>query len=180
MKIIKWIGVTIQFGIIVLSAILLPNPEAKVKIQEESTTPFAFLNEEILDILIKTQIERNYYFTNSFVVEQIKTILEEEYEQNKNRHEFDYNNPASHHFYYIYPDKEKAEAKEDACGTDIMLLECINHLKENNQDYRTLKLKIIEDNLSSVEEALIGLKESGVDIQEAEKEFHNIFQNFIS
>lgn len=29
---------------------------------------------------------------------------------------------------------------DSACGTGGMLLECINHLKENNQDYRTLKI----------------------------------------
>jgi len=29
---------------------------------------------------------------------------------------------------------------DPACGTGGMLLECVDHLKENQQDYRTLKL----------------------------------------
>jgi type I restriction enzyme M protein len=38
---------------------------------------------------------------------------------------------------------------DPACGTGGMLLECVDHLKHNNQDYRTLKLFGQEKNLTS-------------------------------
>jgi type I restriction enzyme M protein len=38
---------------------------------------------------------------------------------------------------------------DPACGTGGMLLECINHLKENEQDYRTLKIFGQEKNLTT-------------------------------
>jgi len=38
---------------------------------------------------------------------------------------------------------------DPACGTGGMLLECIDHLKENNQDYRTLKIFGQEKNLTT-------------------------------
>lgn len=38
---------------------------------------------------------------------------------------------------------------DPACGTGGMLLECVSHLKENNEDYRTLKLYGQEKNLTS-------------------------------
>lgn len=38
---------------------------------------------------------------------------------------------------------------DPACGTGGMLLESVNHLKENNEDYRTLKLFGQEKNLTS-------------------------------
>ncbi|MFC2110875.1 N-6 DNA methylase [Bacteroidota bacterium] len=38
---------------------------------------------------------------------------------------------------------------DPACGTGGMLLECINRLKENNEDFRTLKLYGQEKNLTS-------------------------------
>lgn len=38
---------------------------------------------------------------------------------------------------------------DPACGTGGMLLECIDHLKNNNEDYRTLKLFGQEKNLTS-------------------------------
>ncbi len=38
---------------------------------------------------------------------------------------------------------------DPACGTGGMLLECVDHLKENNEDYRTLKLYGQEKNLTS-------------------------------
>ena len=38
---------------------------------------------------------------------------------------------------------------DPACGTGGMLLECVCHLKENNEDYRTLKLFGQEKNLTS-------------------------------
>ena len=38
---------------------------------------------------------------------------------------------------------------DPACGTGGMLLESVNHLKENNEDYRTLKLYGQEKNLTS-------------------------------
>ena len=38
---------------------------------------------------------------------------------------------------------------DPACGTGGMLLECVDHLKNNNEDYRTLKLFGQEKNLTS-------------------------------
>jgi len=38
---------------------------------------------------------------------------------------------------------------DPACGTGGMLLECVDHLKENDEDYRTLKLFGQEKNLTS-------------------------------
>jgi type I restriction enzyme M protein len=38
---------------------------------------------------------------------------------------------------------------DPACGTGGMLLECVNHLRESNEDYRTLKLHGQEKNLTS-------------------------------
>ena len=38
---------------------------------------------------------------------------------------------------------------DPACGTGGMLLECVDHLKDNNEDYRTLKLYGQEKNLTS-------------------------------
>ena len=38
---------------------------------------------------------------------------------------------------------------DPACGTGGMLLECVDHLKHNNEDYRTLKLYGQEKNLTS-------------------------------
>ena len=38
---------------------------------------------------------------------------------------------------------------DPACGTGGMLLECVDHLKENDEDYRTLKLYGQEKNLTS-------------------------------
>ncbi|MHB8336876.1 MAG: type I restriction-modification system subunit M [Ignavibacteriaceae bacterium] len=45
--------------------------------------------------------------------------------------------------------KEGESIYDPACGTGGMLLESINHLKENKQDYRTLKLFGQEKNLTS-------------------------------
>jgi len=38
---------------------------------------------------------------------------------------------------------------DPACGTGGMLLQCVDHLKQNNEDYRTLKLYGQEKNLTS-------------------------------
>lgn len=45
--------------------------------------------------------------------------------------------------------KEGESIYDPACGTGGMLLECVNHLKKSNQDYRTLKLYGQEKNLTS-------------------------------
>ena len=49
----------------------------------------------------------------------------------------------------ILDPKEKESIYDPACGTGGMLLESVNHLKENNKDYRTLKLFGQEKNLTS-------------------------------
>lgn len=49
----------------------------------------------------------------------------------------------------ILKPQESETIYDPACGTGGMLLECIDHLKERNQDYRTLKLFGQEKNLTS-------------------------------
>ncbi|MCA4783136.1 SAM-dependent DNA methyltransferase [Empedobacter stercoris] len=49
----------------------------------------------------------------------------------------------------ILDPKEGESVYDPACGTGGMLLECVDHLKETNQDYRTLKLYGQEKNLTS-------------------------------
>jgi len=45
--------------------------------------------------------------------------------------------------------KEGGTIYDPACGTGGMLLECVDHLQQNNEDYRTLKLYGQEKNLTS-------------------------------
>ncbi len=49
----------------------------------------------------------------------------------------------------ILDPQEGQSIYDPACGTGGMLLECVNHLKEHQEDYRTLKLYGQEKNLSS-------------------------------
>lgn len=54
------------------------------------------------------------------------------------------------HLLGLVLDPHEGESIYDpACGTGGMLLECVNHLQENNEDYRTLKLFGQEKNLTS-------------------------------
>ena len=49
----------------------------------------------------------------------------------------------------ILDPKEGESIYDPACGTGGMLLECVNHLKNSKEDYRTLKLYGQEKNLTS-------------------------------
>lgn len=54
------------------------------------------------------------------------------------------------HLLGLILDPHESETIYDpACGTGGMLLECVDHLKDNNEDYRTLKLYGQEKNLTS-------------------------------
>ncbi|SFN53660.1 type I restriction-modification system subunit M [Salegentibacter flavus] len=54
------------------------------------------------------------------------------------------------HLLGLILDPHEGESIYDpACGTGGMLLECVDHLKDNNEDYRTLKLYGQEKNLTS-------------------------------
>jgi len=54
------------------------------------------------------------------------------------------------HLLGLILDPHEGESIYDpACGTGGMLLECVDHLKQNNEDYRTLKLYGQEKNLTS-------------------------------
>lgn len=54
------------------------------------------------------------------------------------------------HLLGLILDPHEGESVYDpACGTGGMLLECVNHLRESNEDYRTLKLHGQEKNLTS-------------------------------
>lgn len=54
------------------------------------------------------------------------------------------------HLLGLLLDPHEGESIYDpACGTGGMLLECVDHLKNNNEDYRTLKLYGQEKNLTS-------------------------------
>jgi type I restriction enzyme M protein len=50
-----------------------------------------------------------------------------------------------------------------ACGTGVMLLERVDHLKHNNEDYRTLKLYGQEKNLTSSSIARINMFLHGIE-----------------
>lgn len=50
---------------------------------------------------------------------------------------------------YILDPTEGESVYDPACGTGGMLLECVDHLKESEKDYRTLKLFGQEKNLTS-------------------------------
>jgi len=49
----------------------------------------------------------------------------------------------------ILDPKESESIYDPACGTGGMLLECVDHLKDNKEDYRTLRLFGQEKNLTS-------------------------------
>lgn len=49
----------------------------------------------------------------------------------------------------ILDPKEEETIYDPACGTGGMLLECVDHLKDNKEDFRTLKLYGQEKNLTS-------------------------------
>ena len=54
------------------------------------------------------------------------------------------------HLLGLILDPHEGESVYDpACGTGGMLLECVNHLRDSNEDYRTLKLHGHEKNLTS-------------------------------
>jgi type I restriction enzyme M protein len=59
--------------------------------------------------------------------------------------------------------KEGESVYDPACGTGGMLLESINHLKENNKDYRTLKLFGQEKNLTSASIARMNMFLHGIE-----------------
>jgi len=52
---------------------------------------------------------------------------------------------------------------DPACGTGGMLLECVDHLKENNEDYRTLKIYGQEKNLTSASIARMNMFLHGIE-----------------
>lgn len=58
---------------------------------------------------------------------------------------------------------ERESIYDPACGTGGMLIESIDHLKENNEDYRTLKLYGQEENLTSSSIARMNMFLHGVE-----------------
>ncbi len=58
---------------------------------------------------------------------------------------------------------ERESIYDPACGTGGMLIECIDHLKENGEDYRTLKLFGQEKNLTSSSIARMNMFLHGVE-----------------
>jgi len=68
------------------------------------------------------------------------------------------------HLMGLFIDAHEGETIYDpACGTGGMLIECIHHLKENNKDYRTLKLYGQEKNLTSSSIARMNMFLHGVE-----------------
>jgi type I restriction enzyme M protein len=63
----------------------------------------------------------------------------------------------------ILDPKEKETIYDPACGTWGMLLECVDHLKERSQDYRTLSLYGQEKNLTSSSIARINMFLHGIE-----------------
>lgn len=58
---------------------------------------------------------------------------------------------------------ESENIYDPACGTGGMLLECVDHLKENNEDYRTLKIYGQEKNLTSASIARMNMFLHGIE-----------------
>ncbi|HRG07312.1 MAG TPA: N-6 DNA methylase, partial [Cyclobacteriaceae bacterium] len=68
------------------------------------------------------------------------------------------------HLMGLIIDAHEGESIYDpACGTGGMLIECIDHLKENGEDYRTLKLYGQEKNLTSSSIARMNMFLHGVE-----------------
>ncbi len=68
------------------------------------------------------------------------------------------------HLMGLITDPHEGESIYDpACGTGGMLMESINHLKENNEDFRTLKLYGQEKNLTSSSIARMNMFLHGLD-----------------
>lgn len=68
------------------------------------------------------------------------------------------------HLLGLILDPHEGESIYDpACGTGGMLLECVNHLKDNKEDYRTLKLYGQEKNLTSSSIARMNMFLHGVE-----------------
>lgn len=68
------------------------------------------------------------------------------------------------HLLGLILDPHESETIYDpACGTGGMLLECVDHLKENKEDYRTLKLYGQEKNLTSSSIARMNMFLHGVE-----------------
>lgn len=63
----------------------------------------------------------------------------------------------------ILDPKEGETIYDPACGTGGMLLECVDHLKENNDDYRTLKIYGQEKNLTSASIARMNMFLHGIE-----------------
>ncbi|WP_277476542.1 type I restriction-modification system subunit M [Catalinimonas alkaloidigena] len=64
---------------------------------------------------------------------------------------------------HILDPKEGETIYDPACGTGGMLLECVDHLKDHQQDYRTLKLYGQEKNLTSSSIARMNMFLHGVE-----------------
>ncbi|OVE82258.1 DNA methylase [bacterium M21] len=69
----------------------------------------------------------------------------------------------------ILDPKEGESIYDPACGTGGMLLECVDHLKENKEDYRTLKLYGQEKNLTSSSIARMNMFLHGIEDFEIER-----------
>ena len=68
------------------------------------------------------------------------------------------------HLLGLILDPHEGESVYDpACGTGGMLLECIDHLKENKEDFRTLKLYGQEKNLTSSSSARMNMFLHGIE-----------------
>jgi len=63
----------------------------------------------------------------------------------------------------ILDPKEGETIYDPACGTGGMLLECVDHLKEKNNDYRTLKIFGQEKNLTSASIARMNMFLHGIE-----------------
>jgi type I restriction enzyme M protein len=68
---------------------------------------------------------------------------------NKKAGEFYTPRPVVHLLGLILDPREGESVYDPACGTGGMLLECVNHLRERGEDYRTLTLYGQEKNLTS-------------------------------
>ena len=75
------------------------------------------------------------------------------------------------HLLGLILDPHEGESVYDpACGTGGMLLECVDHLKDNNEDYRTLKLYGQEKNLTSSSIARMNMFLHGIEDFEIQRD----------
>ncbi len=127
--------------------------------------------EKLTDSLLMNLIEHfsQYNLSNSHVdadiLGQAYEYLIKQFADITNKKAGEFYTPRSvvHLIGLIVDAKEGESVYDPACGTGGMLLECIDHLKEKNQDFRTLKMFGQEKNLTTSTIARINMFLHGIE-----------------